>query len=157
MRKRTIVLVVIGLLATASAAFAGFVIFSGVAGSSSDQPIATAQNLGAVSISGNGSATALDAGGTANVPVKATNNNPNAAETISTLPITFTTKDSGGVDDSATCAASFSVSDSGQINGKTIPAGGSITGNIMVALAANTPVSCAGGTYKLNFTGTTSP
>lgn len=159
MRKKTLLLAVVGVLATASAAYAGWVIFGGVTGSSADQPFATAQTQFAVTISGNGTAPPLDQQGDIQIPLTVTNNS-GSVETVTALTPTYTTKDSSGADNSSTCASFLHTDpaqDDGSIVGVSIPAGGTISGHWDTNLASNAPIACAGGSYKVSFTGTTSP
>jgi hypothetical protein len=148
----------VGVFLAASAAALAFGVYSLTIGGSATGNFATSSSLGnVITVSQNGSASGpLDVGTSVTYSVNATNNDPSHAHTIVTLVPTITTKDSGGVDDSATCASHLSWTDVDGLTGKSVPAGGSLSGYTQKITAdASTPSSCAGGSWSVNYAGTT--
>jgi hypothetical protein len=157
MRKRIILLVVLGALATASAALA-FAALSGASGSTSGNFSTSVTSAPAITIAANGTVPALDAGQTVAAPIKVTNVASVSETLTSTATATFTTTPS-------TCATFLSYTgqvDTGQgsnllSSGHVYTAAETHTEAVDIALAANAPSTCAGGTWTATFTATTNP
>jgi hypothetical protein len=143
-----------GIFIAAGTAVAAFVIYTLTIGGTGTGNFAAGTSQSAVAITLNGAAPALDSGNTVNVPIKATNMDPNAQHKILTLGGTITTKNSGGTDDTATCASHLSLGVSDLLNTQLV-LGGTATGIIPLTADATTPSSCAAGTWTVAFNGTT--
>jgi hypothetical protein len=147
-----------GIFLAASAAAAAFVIYSLTISGTGTGNFAAGTTQSAVQITLNGTPPALDSGTTVQVPIKATNQDPNAQHKINVVGGTITTKNSSNVDDTSTCASHLTLGTS-TIDGTqlTLPpnAGSSVTGTIPLTADATTPSSCAAGTWTINFSGTT--
>ncbi|MFL5916750.1 MAG: hypothetical protein ACJ752_14110 [Gaiellaceae bacterium] len=144
----------LGIFLAAGAAAAAFVIYSLTIGGTDTGQFAAGTTQSAVSITPNGTPPALDSGTTVNMPIKATNVDPNAQHKILTLGGTITTKNSSGVDNTSTCASFLTLGTSDLINVQLVLAG-TATGIMPVTAAAGTPSSCAAGSYTVAFNGTT--
>lgn len=159
MRKRVLALVVVGVLATASAAFAAWQLYSGISGTASGT-VGSATTIGAITItpdcnSADGAnCTSVVPGSDGTVYAKLTNNDPNSAHYITALSASSITADNG----CNTSALSFTV------NSGLIGPGGSINnGGVEVAplgtlhAASNLDPNCQNANLTISLTGTTSP
>jgi hypothetical protein len=144
----------LGIFLAASAAAAAFVIYTLTIGGSDTGQFAAGTTNSAVAITSNGTPPALDSGTTVNMPIKATNSDPNAQHKILTMGGTITTKNSSGVDNTSTCASFLTLGTSDLLNVQLV-LGGSATGIMPVTAAAGTPAACAAGSYTVAFNGTT--
>lgn len=144
----------LGVFLAAGAALAAFIIFTGITGSGNGTFAGSTTNA-ALTFTETSQPPALDQNNEQQMPIKITNNDPNASHTIQTVTGSFTTKDSAGNDDSATCTP-FLRLDPGTLVGTTIAAGASLTTSIGIVGDSSLPPSCASGTYVVTFGGTTS-
>lgn len=161
-KRKVLLLVVLGALASASAAYA-FSQLTGLSGSTTGNITGNVQTLPALVVASAGQPPDLDSGQTVTAPITITNNATVGEQIANTPTFTFTTKNSGGSDNSATCASSLSYQ--GESGGATwlTPAShtfspGSVTPtSIKIALAANAPIACAGGSWTVAIAATTNP
>jgi hypothetical protein len=152
-RKRaSVASAVITMLVCAGTAVAAWVIYSGINGSAGGSFSSTTTSATALTYAtGTPAATALTPGSSTTVNVKLTNNDPSISHTVTTLTSAFT---SSPVD----CAAHLTTGTVTGIGGGTVvPAGGSVTGTVIVNADASLPNDCVGGTYTLTFSGTSTP
>lgn len=134
------------LLLLAGTAAAAWIVFSGASGSGNGT-FNNATQQTAITINGTNQP-ALSPGASVPMSVQLVNNDTGNSHTLNTLTGTFTTSTSG-------CDAYLSIDSNGVI-GTSVSAGGSQVGSVPIKLAANAPVSCAGGTWSVAFSGTTS-
>lgn len=157
-RKRTLVLIVVGLLATASAAWA-FSVLTGVGGSTGGNFTTTVNSSPAITVATNGTVPDLDAGQFIDVPVKITNTASVSETLTSTASFSFTTTP-------AACASHLTFTgqdpdgtgtNNGLSSGRVYSPGQVVTEMVRVTADASTPATCAGGTWSAAITATTNP
>lgn len=151
MNRRIFMLTIVGVLATASAAFAAWLIYTGASGTATGN-FATAGSAGtAITMApqGTGYDVAVVPGGTGQgVNWTLTNNDPSQAHTVSGVTATFTTTPQD-------CGAHMSIpaADLALFN-VTVPAGGTTTvSGIHVVADSSLPNDCSGGTWSVQLTG----
>jgi hypothetical protein len=133
------------LVLVSSAAAAGFILYSGANGSGQGT-FAGGTNSPAITITGT-SQPELDQGGQADLNVTVTNNDPDAAHSLTNLDgTTFSTTP-------AECAAHMAVATATIIG--SYAAGETRNGTVTIGTLPDIPSTCAGGTWTINFGGTT--
>lgn len=152
-RSRAFAFVVGFALAGAAGALA-FVVYALTVSGSGTGGFAAPSQVGVLSITQNGTPSALDVGQTVSMPLHVTNNDTSANHTIQTAGGTFTTKDSNGVDNSGTCASHLSLVATNLVNLQVL-AGQTANTTVSIKADSTTPSSCASGTYSVTFNGTT--
>lgn len=155
-KKHRVVAFITGFgLALAAGASAAWIVFTytGLSGSTT-QSFDTVQNqtVGALTYSSTGAgAPPLSPGLESVIPIKVTNADPSNAHTVNSL-LNFTISSSP-----SQCASHLSMADTGSVNlGLNVAAGGSFDGSIGVVADGSLPAACAGGTYTVDISGTTS-
>ena len=144
-----------GIFLAAGAAAAAFIIYTLTVSGTGSGNFAAGTSQSAVQITLNGTPPALDSGNTIQVPIKATNMDPNQQHNVQTLTGTITTKNSSNVDDTSTCGPHLTLGTSTGIVGTQLVLGGTATGTIPLTADATTPASCASGSWTIAFNGTT--
>jgi hypothetical protein len=151
--KRRKVFAALGALAlTTGTAIAAFIIYSGVGGGSGSGTYAASSNQPAITVSSLANPQVSGPGTNTPMALRAQNNDPNAAHVLNSVTGTFTTSP-------VACASYMSLGAiTGAFIGESIPASGLLTtGTVQIVAAANTPGTCAGGTWSVAFSGTTTP
>jgi hypothetical protein len=146
-RKRQAATIAVVLLASAGAALAAFIIYTGVTGSGSAQ-VQQAQTLGAIALTQTSAAT-LQVGTRTEQTYNAHNSDTGAAHQVNSVSGSVTTSP-------AECAASITF-DGGDLVGRTIAPNDDFTAHLGWTVAANIPTQCAGATVNVAITGSTTP
>lgn len=155
-RRRILLLVVLGVLASASAAYA-FTQLTGLSGSGGGTFSSNIVTNPVLSLTQTGPADGLDAGAQILLPVKL-QNVASATEALTAgATVTFTTTPTN-------CSqylhwngdANFSGADP-LANGSQLAAGASSTFNMKIGLDANAPTTCASGTWSAAVAAPTNP
>jgi hypothetical protein len=146
-RRRKLYAILAAALVVPAVAVAAFVIYTGVEGSGSGTYEASETRV-ALTITGT-SSPSLRPNTTNAMSVEVRNNNPSQAHTLTALSGTFTTspaecKDHLRLDVPASILTSY-------------PAGATVAKSVDIVALSTTPTSCAGGTWSVSFSGTTSP
>jgi hypothetical protein len=149
-KKHRVLSFVLGFaLAATGGAVAALTVYSGTNGSAPNNAITITQSTQmALTFSSNGTAPALDANASVNVPVKLTNNDATNAHTVSGLTITIT-----GSDTVDNCASHLTHPAISPALTSSVAASGQATGTVTVAADNTIPLACSGSTYTITFAG----
>lgn len=140
----------VGIFLAAGAAVAAFVIYSGASGSGGGN-FASSSTVDAITLSSPGASSDLNPGGTASLDVFEANNDPNSAEHITSLSSGFTSSPD------ATCAQHLTTSSLTPLTNVSLgPSQGAVkVATLTITADSALPLSCAGGSWTINFTGQT--
>jgi hypothetical protein len=159
MRRKVLVLLVVGLLASVSAAFAAFHVFTNtVGGTGTGAFTSTTTSTDALTLTQTSNPPALGPGDSGQLGFSL-HNSSTAAHTVQSTTATFTVSGASGTagnGDNADCAAHLSMT-AENITGSSPPPGTDATGRVItVQAAANTPIGCKGSSYFVALAGATS-
>ncbi len=154
-KRRTLIIGVIAALALPAAAFAAWIIYTGLNGSGSGSFGSATSTLTAVTITGGAVPNIAGPGDSENMPVTIQNNAPKPENVLSvTGTVTSTPSD---------CASHLTMTDPGYSGPGTgvapigLGANGTFNGQHVVISADGTlPDDCQNGSYTVTFSGTTS-
>lgn len=147
--KRKLVSIPLLALGVPAIAVAAFILFTGVNGSGSGSFTAGSSTNSAITINGGSQPVLSGPGDTQTMAVTATNNDASNTHQLSSLAGAFTSSVGG-------CDSHLSVTGT-SLTSQTISAGGSQSGSVSIRADAGTPNSCAGATWSVAFSGTTTP
>lgn len=147
-RRKTATISTIGLLLTAGIAVAAFVLYSGISGSGQAHLTSTTSQVGALTISG-AADPELTPGTTTSAPFSVTNNDSSAAHQITALSASITSNPAG--------AGAYITLSTADLVGVNVAAGATSNPTLDYVVSSNIPISYAGATVSVSFTGTTSP
>ncbi len=154
-KRRTIIIGVIAALALPAAAFAAWIIYTGLNGSGSGSFGSATSTLTAITITGGAVPNIAGPGDSENMPVTIQNNAPKPENVLSvTGTVTSTPSD---------CAAHLTMTDPGYSGPGTgvapigLGANGVFNGqHVVITADGSLPDDCQNGSYTVTFAGTTS-
>lgn len=154
-KRRVVSLLAAFALAITGVAAAAFIVFSGASGSQSGSFTSSTTSQTAISISGSTTPSLVPGAGDTAFPLVFTNADPDNPHTITAGTLTPTFSSS-----IPACTVYLQLGGAYPFNANiVVPAGGTNTtagAGLMIRAMANTPISCAGATFTVDWVGATS-